>query len=58
MVKEYKVTYKDGRTRIVPADSYGRYGSTYSFSRNGKDILTIDSVDVESVGEADLPDAT
>jgi hypothetical protein len=53
---EFKVVYKDGRTRIVPAEKYGRYGNIYSFERDGRDILTIDADTVESVGEADLPD--
>ena len=55
---EFKVVYKDGRARIVPADKYGRYGNIYSFERDGRDILTIDADAVESVGEAELPDPT
>jgi hypothetical protein len=53
---EFKVVYKDGRTRIVPADKYGRSGDIYWFTRDGRDILTIDADTVESVGEADLLD--
>ena len=54
---DYKVRYKDGRTRTVPADKYSRYDGAYVFDRGGEDILTIDDATVESVGLADLPDA-
>jgi hypothetical protein len=54
---DYKVRYKDGRTRTVPADKYARYDGAYVFDRGGEDILTIDDGIVESVGLADLPDA-
>jgi hypothetical protein len=55
---EYKVIYKDGRRQTITADSYGRYGSAYVFSRNRQDIFSVDAESVESVGLADIPEPT
>ena len=54
-VQNYEVVYRNGRSRIVPADGYTRHGTIYTFSRDGADILTIEASEVESVGLAELP---
>ncbi|HUY45525.1 MAG TPA: hypothetical protein VMV92_07345 [Streptosporangiaceae bacterium] len=55
---EFKIRYRDGRTQPVTADSYGAYGDFFVFSRDKRDILSVATKDVESVGEADVPDPT
>ncbi len=52
---EYRVTYRNGRTQIVPADSFGSNGDYWLFTRNGVENL-ISKQDVESVMEADIPE--
>jgi hypothetical protein len=51
---EYKITYKDGRTQPVTADSYERRGGSYDFFRNRQAIYSVDAERVESVGLADI----
>lgn len=54
---QYKIIYRDGRTREVPADKYRRDGDRYVFSSQGRNIFDIQAEVVESVGVADIPDA-
>ena len=54
---EYKVTYRDGATQTVTADSHGVYGDWVVFSADRKDVLRIAATEVRSVARSDVPDA-
>jgi hypothetical protein len=49
------VTYRNGGTQIVPADTFGSNGDYWLFTRNGVENL-ISKKDVMSVMEADIPE--
>jgi hypothetical protein len=53
----FRVTYKDGRTQEVEADTYGRYGDRYVFTHDQHEILTLAADVVESIANADVPEA-
>jgi hypothetical protein len=54
VVKLYRVTYRDGRSRLVPADKYGPYGDCFVFTFDGEES-SIARRDVESVMLAAIP---
>jgi hypothetical protein len=54
----YRVTYKDGRTQEVEADTYGRQGDRYVFTHDRNEILDLAADVVESIANADVPEAT
>jgi hypothetical protein len=51
----YRVTYRNGRTQLIPADKYGPNGDCWLFVLNGIENL-ISKKDVESVMLADIPE--
>jgi hypothetical protein len=53
----FRVTYKDGRTQEVEADTYGRYGDRYVFTHDRNEILSLAADVVESIANADVPAA-
>jgi hypothetical protein len=53
----YRVTYKDGRTQEVEADSYGRHGDRYVFIHDRNEILDLAADVVESIATSDVPEA-
>jgi hypothetical protein len=55
VAKLYRVTYRDGRTQLIPADKYGPYGEYFVFTLNGEEN-SIARNDVESVMLADIPE--
>jgi len=54
----FRVTYKDGRTQEVDADTYGRDGDRYVFTHDRHEILSLAADVVESIAFADVPEAT
>jgi hypothetical protein len=54
---DYRVTYKDGRTQEVEADTYGRHGDRFVFTFDGREILTVAADSTESIASADVPAA-
>ena len=53
-MNEYKITYKDGRTRLVTAFGFERRGGSYDFWRDRRTISSVDADLVESVGLAEI----
>jgi len=53
----FRVTYKDGRTQEVEADTYGRSGDRYVFTHDRQEILSLAADVVESIANADVPEA-
>lgn len=53
----FRVTYKDGRTQEVEADTYGRYGDRYVFTHDRNEILSLAADVVESIAYADMREA-
>jgi hypothetical protein len=51
-----KVRFKDGRTQTLTADTYGRYGDRYVFTRDKAEILNLAADVVESIAYDDVPD--
>lgn len=54
---DYRVTYRDGRTQEVEADTYGRHGDRFVFTFDGREILTVAADSTESIASADVPEA-
>jgi len=54
----FRITYKDGRTQEVDADTYGRHGDRYIFTHDRNEILSLAADVVESIAFADVPEAT
>jgi hypothetical protein len=54
----FRITYKDGRTQEVDADTYGRAGDRYVFTHDRNEILSLAADVVESIAFADVPEAT
>lgn len=52
MAKVYRVSYRDGRTQLVPADKYGEY---FVFTLSGEEN-SIARWDIESVMLAEIPE--
>ena len=53
----FRITYKDGRTQQVEADTYGRHGDRYVFTPDRDEILSLAADVVESIANADVPEA-
>jgi hypothetical protein len=54
---DYRVTYNDGRTQEVEADTYGRHGDRFVFTFDGREILTVAADSTESIASAGVPAA-
>jgi hypothetical protein len=52
----YKITFKDGSTRIVTSLSPGVYGNWLVFSDGAGEVLRVPEKDVESVGRDGTPE--
>jgi hypothetical protein len=53
----FRITYRDGRTQEVDADTYGRHGDRYIFTHDQNEILSLAADVVESIATADVPEA-
>jgi hypothetical protein len=56
-LRQYKIKYKDGRTQEVEASSSKTTTEFIYFEKDGEWALQVAASSVESVGNADIPEA-
>lgn len=57
MARQFKVHYNDGRTRTITAERWLSAGGSWIFMLDGREVAAIAQSAVESITDADVPDA-